>query len=171
MSGPCARTSLVVLLLVGACSEKKSAPQAGVQASPNASILPAPLASAAELSTALPPSASGREGIPADSAGRLIVREPEPPPPEPIPIARALPEDSISQKDGVGYSIEGAFRWYDVPAPPSAPEVSAAAIKDAAQKTDLTLAIDLANLGRMRLTFVAASFPLPAHTEVRARSS
>lgn len=154
-----------------ACSEKKSSPKAGAQASPNASILPAPLASAGELGPAPPPGSAPREGIPADSAGRLIVREPEPPPPESIAIARALPEDTITAKDGVGYTIEGAFHWVDVAGPPSVPEASAAAIKEAQQKTDLAVTVDLGNLGRMRFAFVAPSFPLPAHSELRARSS
>jgi hypothetical protein len=159
-----------LLLLSIACSEKKSAPSTGVQASPNASILPAPLASTGELAVT-PASSSVREGIPADSAGRLIVREPEAPPPEVIPIARALPEDTITQRDGVGYTVEGAFHWSDVPTPPSTPEVSASAIKEAAQKTDFTITADLANIGRMRFTFAGAAFPLPSHTELRARTS
>jgi hypothetical protein len=112
-----------------------------------------------------------REGIPADSAGRLIVREPEPPPPEAIAIARPLPEDTISAKDGVGYTVEGAFHWADVPAPTSAPEVSAAAIKEAQQKTDFNVTVDVGNVGRMRFTFVGVSFPLPPHVELRSRTS
>jgi hypothetical protein len=154
-----------------ACSEKKSSPKAGAQASPNASILPAPLASAAELGAPAPAGSALREGIPADSAGRLIVREPEPPPPETIAIAHKLAEDTISAKDGVGYSLEGAFHWTDVPAPPAVPEVAPNAVKEAQQKTDLTVTVDVGNVGRMRFTFVAPSFPLPSHTELRARTS
>lgn len=154
-----------------ACNEKKSSPKAGAQPSPNASILPAPLASAGELGPSAPVGSAAREGIPADSAGRLIVREPEPPPPEAIPVARALPEDTLTAKDGVGYTIEGAFHWADVPTATSGPEVSTAAIKDAQQKTDFDVTVDLGNAGRMRFAFVGASFPLPSHTELRARTS
>lgn len=166
------RVLITVALLCGACSEKRAAPAGNVQASPNANILPAPLASAGEFGPATPAAGSSvREGIPADSAGRLILRDPEPPPPETIPIARPLPDDPISQKDGVGYSIDGIFRWTDLPGPPSAPEVSAPALKEALQKTEFDVVIDLANVGRMRFAFSSASFPLPAHTELRARTS
>jgi hypothetical protein len=155
-----------------ACNEKSSSPKAGgAQPSPNASILPAPLASAGELGPSAPVGSAPREGIPADSAGRLIVREPEPPPPEPIAIARALPEDTVTAKDGVGYTVEGAFHWTDVPGPSSAPEVATSAIKDAQQKTDFLVTVDLGNVGRMRFAFVGSSFPLPEHTELRARTS
>jgi hypothetical protein len=154
-----------------ACNEKTSSPKSGGQPSPNASILPAPLASVGELGPSTPAGSAPREGIPADSAGRLIVREPEPPPPEAIPVARALSVDTVTAKDGVGYTIEGAFHWADIPTPASGPEVSAAAIKEAQQKTDFDVTVDLGNVGRMRFGFVGASFPLPAHTELRARTS
>lgn len=163
---------VAALALFVACSEKRAAPAGSAQASPNASILPAPLASAGELGPSAPPAISSvREGIPADSAARLIVRDPEPPPPEPIPTVRALPDDTISQKDGVGFSIEGVFRWADVPSPPSSPEVVGSALKEALQKTEFAVSIDLANVGRMRFAFSSASFPLPAHTELRSRTS
>lgn len=166
-----ARLGVLLACLAAGCQERKPSPAAGVQASPNASILPAPLAPAAELGAPSPTGSSLREGIPADSAGRLIVREPEPPPPEVIGITRALPEDPVTQRDGVGYLLEGAFHWADVPAPPSAPEVVPSAIKEAQQKTDLAVTVDLGNVGRMRFTFASAAFPLPAHTELRARTS
>jgi hypothetical protein len=161
--------TLVLAVAAGACNEKKPSPNATAQPSPNASLLPAPLASAPE-----PPGAVTHQpmiGIPADSAGRLIVREPEPPPPEPVPSDRALPNDNLTVKDSAGYTIEGAFHWADLPPPLSVPELSAAAVREAAAQTELNVTVDLASTGRMRLAFDSATFPLPANAELRAHSA
>ena len=73
------------LLSIGCPSHSKKAAQKDTpnEPSPNASILPAPLASGTEL-VPRPHASSpegGRVGIPADSAGRLIVPEAGVPPP------------------------------------------------------------------------------------------
>jgi hypothetical protein len=154
---------LAACLIVLACSERRSTPKATTEPSPNASILPAPLASAAELATP-----TGQPGVPAvDSSGRIAAGDPEPPP-EPAPADRPLPEDLLGARDSTGYTIEAAFRWADVP-PPS-PEASGA-LRDAVQRLELKLVIDLVSAGRMRFSFESAGFPLPLHTELRARAS
>ena len=161
---------LVATLLLGlACEGKKGTTGTGAQPSPNASILPAPLASAGELSGDKhggPPT-----GIPADSAGRLLVRDPEPPPPEAPAVDRPLPADSLTVRDATGYSLTGVFQWGDLPQPAAVPELVPAAIKDALHKTELTVDIDLAVSGRLRISIESAAFPLPAHAEIRARTS
>ncbi len=161
----------IVATTLLSCSDRKPTPNATSQPSPNAAILPAPLSSASDLATATPAHSAGMIGIAADSAGRLIIREPEPPPPEPASPERALPADALTSKDGAGYTLEGAFRWADLPAPAQAPEVVAAALRDAASKTELKIAVDLGSIGRMRLSFESPAFPLPAHAEIRAHTS
>lgn len=139
------------------------------QPSPNASILPAPLSSAAE--PAAPPKAdAGRVGIPADSAGRLIVPEAGPPEPTPYRGDEALPRDTITAKDGTGVTLEAAFKWLDVPGPNSVPELSNEALKKAREKAALKVTVDLAPVGRMRFTFASATFPVPKDAELRAQT-
>jgi hypothetical protein len=150
------------------CSEKRATPLATTQPSPNASILPAPFASAGELGA---PRGTTPVGIPADSAGRLIVREPEPPPPEPLPVNRALSMDTLTAKDVSGYTLEGAFHFADLPPAPTHPEVVPGAIHDALSKVELSVSVDLAIAGRMRLSLDSVAFPLPTHTELRSRTS
>jgi hypothetical protein len=156
-----------------ACSEKRTTSGTATRPSPNASILPAPLASAGDLAgaSAVHAATSAAIGIPADSAGHLLPRDPEPPPPEALPVNREIPGDSLTVRDGTGYSLEGAFHWADIPAAIAAPEVASNAIREASQKTELSVAIDLAPAGRMRFSLESVAFPLPTHTELRARSS
>ena len=92
-------------------------------------------------------------------------------PPEAVPVNHSIPGDSLTAKDGVGYSLEGAFHWADLPGPFVGPEVAPSAIRDALQKTDLSVAIDVAPVGRLRFSLESAAFPLPTHTELRARTS
>lgn len=163
--------AVALVALAPACDPKGGAaqtiPDAG--ASPNASIQPAPLASEAPDVTATSPSDGGRGGIPADSAGRLLP-DAAPPPPEALSPEQALPVEAPGSKDLAGVSIDVAFRWRDVPAPPKAPEVAADGIKAAQKLTALTWRVDLADTGRMRVVFTSRALPLPERTEIRARS-
>jgi hypothetical protein len=165
--------AVIALALLLGCSEKRTPAGTTTGPSPNASILPAPLASTSDLAGVSSPHAASSTtiGIPADSAGHLMVREPEPPPPEALPVNHSIPSDSLTAKDGTGYSLEAAFRWSDLPAPFVGAEVAPAAIREALQKTDLSVAIDLAPIGRLRFSLESAVFPLPTHTELRARTS
>ena len=75
-----------------------------------------------------------------------------------------------SQRDAVGVTIEGNFRFRELPAPPRGQEVSAEGLREAQRITALTFRADLSESGRMRLELVGAAFPLPPHTEIRARA-
>lgn len=162
-----------LLSLAVACSEKKKSETTKTEASPNAGLLPAPLASAGELTGVVGghPAEAVTEGIPADSAGRLIFHDPDPPPPEPAAVDRPMPDDALSARDGIGFTLEGTWQWSDVPAPASVPELAPQAIRQALQNTELRVTVDLGSTGRMRLSFDSPAFPLPTHTELRARSS
>lgn len=162
---------LLCLPLVSGCPAQGSGggQEGQNQPSPNASILPAPLLSAAEPSS-LPKLDAGRGGIPADSAGRLIVPEAGPPEPTPLRDEEALPRDTLTAKDGTGVTLEAHFKWLDVPGPNAVPELSTDALKKAKEKTALKVTVDLAPAGRMRFTFASVAFPLPMGTELRAQS-
>ncbi len=139
--------------------------------SPNASILPAPLASGAELiqkARALGLD-GGRVGIPADSAGRLILPDAGPPPPRAFRGDDPLSRDTLTQRDGIGVTLQASWKWSDLPAPASVPELDKDGEKRATEKTALTVTIDLALAGRMRLAFTSVAFPLPENSEIRAR--
>ncbi len=159
------------LLALSGCD---ASPPAGGLASttPNASIQPAPLA------TEPPDLVDG--GAADDGGGRSALVDPAShreadagpaPPPETMPPSTPLPAEAVPfQKDAAGVTIDAAFRWRDVPGPPRAPEVSADGLREAQKLTALTLKIDLTEAGRMRMELTGAAFPLPAHTELRARS-
>jgi hypothetical protein len=143
------------------CEQRKSeapgVPSAS-EPSPNASVLPAPLAAgpskpgARDAGHALPDSSS-------DAAA------PEPP--------RALREDDVLSPESElraapGLLLEARFRWLDPP-PPRSPEGNNDALAKARDKTAFELSIELSSLGRMRLSFGSRAFPFPSGTELRAR--
>lgn len=145
-------------------------PASDAGASPNASILPAPLANEPpDLDAGRQPDATFG-GIPADSAGRLILPDAAAPPPEPLRPDVAMPVESPGSKDLAGVSLEATWRWRDVPVPPKAPEVAVDAIREAARLTALTWKIDVTESGRMRAEFTSLALPLPKGSELRARA-
>lgn len=156
-------------LLVGCPAQRTNGTQENQnQPSPNASILPAPLASQSEPGEA-PKSDAGRGGIPADSAGRLLIPDAGPPDPIPFRDDQALPRDTIAAKDGTGVTLDASFKWLDLPPPNATPELSNDALKKARERTALKVIVDLAPIGRMRFQLAAMSFPLPKGTELRAQ--
>ncbi len=162
---------LTALLATGCPAHEKEAPHNDpLEPSPNASIMPAPLASGAELSPRTRTADGGHGGIPADSAGRLIITEAGPPTPKTLRPDDVLPRDTLTQRDGVGVTLDAAWRWADVPAPSPAPEVDKDALKSAREKTPLAVTVDLSVAGRMRFEFASAAFPVPPHVALRARS-
>jgi hypothetical protein len=158
----------IAAFALAGCDAAPLATAADAGASPNASILPAPLA------TEPPDLFDG--GAPTDDGARPPPTEtPSRPAPESlragVPLAAdATPFQKDGQKDGSGVTVDAAFRWRDVPAPPRAPEVSLDAHREALKQTALSLKIDLTELGRMRAELTGSAFLLPAHTELRARS-
>ncbi len=161
-------------LAVGAlaCENRASPKKETGEPSPNASILPAPLAASSELiappGSATPPK-PGRVGIPADSAGRLIIPDAGTPPPTALAAEEALARDTITTKDGIGATLEGRWSWSDIPSPPADAKVNTDGIDKAREKTRLDAVVDLGAIGRMRFEFSSIAYPLPKFTEVRSR--
>ncbi|MEZ4223045.1 MAG: hypothetical protein R3B13_19030 [Polyangiaceae bacterium] len=148
-----------------ACKEKTAGPPKDDQPSPNASILPAPIASVDNRGQK--PDA-GRGGIPADSAGRLIMPEAAPPEPTYLIENKALEADPTTLREGAGVTLEAIFRWHDLPTPLAGPEVAEPGLQKARELTRLAVRIDLAPIGRMRFAFASPAFPVPQNAELRA---
>jgi hypothetical protein len=171
------RLALALVLALAGC-EPTVAPPAGTSdagASPNANIVPAPLATEAPdlADSGAPADDGGAWPGPGDSAGRPDRGAPLPPapPPESMRPATPLPaEGSPFQKDTPGVTLDAMLRWRDVPGPPKAPEVSADGLREAQKLTALSLKIDLTEGGRMRAELLGRAFPFPPRTELRARS-
>jgi hypothetical protein len=154
--------ALMIASLAG-CSERRATPNATTQPSPNASILPAPLASTAEM-----PGVTEQTSPASSESARALAGDPEPPP-EPAPADRPLSADAVGARDTGGYTLEGSFRWPDSPPIATGPDVPPN-LKDVATNLQLKVTVDLAPSGRMRLTIDSIAFPLPVHSELRARS-
>jgi hypothetical protein len=162
------RAALLLLALCAAgCPQKKAGGGDGdePQASPNASILPAPIASTVGPKKKVD---AGRGGIPADSAGRLILPDAGPPRVTALVESEPLPQDTLAAKDGTGITLEARFKWFDVPPPASVPEVAADPINKAKQAMEPKVTVDLAPAGRMRFTFGTPVFPVPQNAELRS---
>lgn len=155
-----------VVVALFSCTETKTAPvPAGQHASPNASLLPAPLAAPSELAPdphPVPPDAA-----PSDSAGRPLT---PPAPPVNLAVDKVLSQDGLGPKDASGYSLTAEFRFGDVPGPANVPEVATTAVREKSAEGALKVTIDLAASGRLRLAFEAAGFSVPPHSELRARA-
>jgi hypothetical protein len=159
-SGGYRAISGVALALLG-CEQQRADPPSipsASEPSPNASVLPAPLAVG-------PTKTNPRDaGYPApESSADAAVPEP----PRPIREDEALAIES-ELRAAPGVSLEARFRWLDVTAP-RMPESGVDAIAKARDKTAFEVAIDLSSLGRLRLSFAARAYPFPPSTELRAR--
>lgn len=155
------RFALALLFLFG-CELRKGeevlAVASASEPSPNASVLPAPLAAAptkqSTKDVAHPPP------DPSSDAGA-----PEPP--------RPLRDDDVMPPEGElraapGVSLEGRLRWLDA-SPPRSPEGNNEVLGRARDKTAFEVRIDASSLGRLRFALASRAFPFPAGTELRAR--
>ncbi len=159
------------LALVAACDSTSGGAGAGTfdaGASPNASIYPAPLVTEAPDLDAAAPDASA-QGLVADPSGRLLVPDASALPPEPLQPDTDLAAEPLGTKDLAGVTLEGSWRWRDVPQAPRAPEVAVEGVKEAQKLTVLAFKVDLSDSGRMRLEHASRALPLPARSEIRAR--
>jgi hypothetical protein len=146
---------------LGGCEQRRVEPPLAASASepsPNASVLPAPLAVG-------PVKAGPRDaGHPSLDASSDV---PTPEPPRPLRDDEGLPVES-ELRLAPGVLLAARFRWLDAGAPRS-PEGSAEALAKARDKTALELTIELSPLGRLRFALGSRAFPFPSGTELRGR--
>lgn len=151
-------------MALSACEQKKPeglAVASASEPSPNASVLPAPLAAG-------PTKAAPRDsGHAAPETSSSLVAVPEPP--RQIREDEALaPETELRAAPGV--TLEARLRWLEAP-PPRSPEGNTDALGRARDKTAFELAIDASSLGRLRVVLASRAFPFPVGTELRARDN
>lgn len=143
------------------CESRRPEPAPAASAnepSPNASVLPAPLAPGA--TKAAPRDVAHPTPDPSSSVG-------VPEPPRPIREDDALPPES-ELRAAPGLSLEARLRWLD-PLPARSPEGNADALARARDKTGFELSIDLSSLGRMRIGFASRGLPFQPGADLRAR--
>jgi hypothetical protein len=162
----------VLSLWLASCNEKPPEPAlaSSSEPSPNASILPAPLASGLEGKNQLLHDAGEKE-VGVRDAGKLASNAGEVVPLKDPVFAR---EDRAFSRDGElldlsGLSLSARFRWPDVPLPSRLPDANVEAIQRARNNATFDLTIDLSPSGRMRFAFASERFLVPVNTELRAR--
>ncbi len=147
----------------GGCDTRPGPPAAGPsEPSPNASILPAPLATGPDIDRVASADAGPLDaGVDAEAAT----------PPAPVREDTALGADNDELHDFSGVTLHARLRWPDVPLPPRLPEANADFLDRARNAASFELDVTAAAAGRLRVALVGPRFVLPAGSELRARSS
>ena len=165
-----ARSAFALAGLCGAaCEDRKptTGRDAGLtEPSPNASILPAPLASGMEVPGS---SKAGTDDPDHRDAGRVIGDAgADAAPPEP----RALREDQSlageTPHESSGLTLTARLRWLEAGPPPRVPETNSDGLQRAREAAGFDVVIDLAG-NRMRFAFASRAFSVPPSTELHAR--
>ena len=156
-----------LVALVGACDDHKpsSGKDAGLtEPSPNASILPAPLANEVPGGA----KANGEDREQRDAGHALLDAGPDAPLPEPHALRedRALPGETPHEDNG--FNLSARFRWLDAGTAPRVPEQNPDGVQRARDAGGFDVVIDLAG-GRMRFAFASRASTLPAGSELHAR--
>jgi hypothetical protein len=144
------------------CDTHPGPPAAGPsEPSPNASILPAPLATGPDIERATAADGGpGDAGLDAEAA----------PPPAPAREDTPLDADDEELRDPSGVKLHARFRWPDVPVPPRLPETNADVLERARSASSFDVDVTAAAAGRLRVV-LGSRFVLPAGSELRARSA
>jgi hypothetical protein len=156
----CVAAATVLFGLTG-CDAHGSPPNPGpVEPSPNASILPAPLATGPDTQKAAGEAPASDAGVDAEAAPPASAREDQP-----------LTADDEELHDLGGVTLHARFRWPDLALPPRLPETNSEALDRARSAATFELDANLAAAGRLRVVFATPRFVLPAGSELRARSA
>ncbi len=141
-----------LLFLIAGCKGQGSSDPPTASASPQASAMPAPLASApSQNPTTTSTTFSGDAGPPP-----IPMRADQPAPPDSVPTTREI----------AGYTIVAALRT-DAPPSPRQPDANAQAIESAKKKNEPHLTIDL-GASHARMIF-GRGLPVAEGAELRAR--
>lgn len=139
--------------------EQRTAPERApdtTEPSPNASILPAPLASDIER-----PSVVRDTALPEGSAAASVT-------PRTLHDGVQLPEDAPA-RETAGLRLGARFSWLDLPPFPRLPEANAEAIERLRRELAFDLVLEASPSGRLRVVLDSDTFVLPRGTELRAR--
>jgi hypothetical protein len=163
------RRSLAALLLIVGCEKTPADSLENATPSPNASILPAPLSSLGQPAAETPTSTQLRAaaGQTSEGAGKLAAGDAAVV--QPMRGDQPPGGDALTQRELQGVTLEGEWRYFDPGAPPKAPEVNLPGIEAARKLTAPHLTIELASVGRMRVTFASRALPLVQGAEIRSR--
>lgn len=155
-------TALLALAAsLAACNDPPPAPPEphATEPSPNASILPAPLASDVETRRGAQARVAAGDldaGLPVASASPRVLRE-----------DIQLPSDP--QRPETGVRLTARFSWLDLPPFPRLPETNADAEHRLRESLAFLMTLELSPQGRLRGVFDSDVFALPRGTELRAR--
>lgn len=153
--------ALVPVVVLGLACEARPVPaDAGPsEPSPNASILPAPLATGPD------PTRVALDAGPTDAG-----LDAEATPPTPAREDEAWPADTDELHDAAGVTLRARFRWPDIALPGRLPEANFDALERARAASTFDVEVALAAAGRLRLTLTASRFVLANGSEFRART-
>jgi hypothetical protein len=140
--------SFACLSFTPGCDKSQNDSAENPAPSPNASILPAPLAPTAQA-------------IPEPVRMPTVA--------VPFRLDQPLEPDSITGRDLPGVTLEGEWHYTDLPGPPKAVEVNLPGIENARKLTALRWIINLSSTGRLRVLFQSRGFPLGSGAELRSR--
>ena len=172
--GRALKRALLVSVTLGAllaCEDRKREAGHGTgttEPSPNATILPAPLASGIEGVNGSKPSgdeADHRDAGHASPDAGTVAPE-APPEPRSVREDQALPGETPHETSGL--SLNARLRWVETAGPPRLPEQNLEGGQRARDASEFEIAIDLAG-GRMRWAFASPAFTLPTGSELHAR--
>jgi hypothetical protein len=148
-------------LALSACAEKPQPQPQPNEPSPNASILPAPLASAIEPPPKVSPVDAGKQPEGGFDGGSFFA-------PEAVRDDRPLRSDVLPREPS-SLRLFVELRWLDLPAFPRLPETNAEAVQRQRDAPGFMLMIELSLAGRLRAVFDSEAFVFPKGTELRAR--
>jgi hypothetical protein len=154
------RLTAALVLALAACNDPP-APRTEAQStepSPNASILPAPLASDVETRRASPARSASLSG----DAGPVLSA-----PPKALREDALLPVDPLRPEPGV--RLQARFSWLDLPPFPRLPETNAEASHRLRESLSFQLTLELSPQGRLRSVIGSDAFVLPRGSELRSR--
>jgi len=154
-----ARALVLGAVITGCDARTAPAVDAGPnEPSPNASILPAPLAPAPELAGEAPDA-----GTPSDAGTDADAGEPQA-----LREDIGLPADEAEFRGPSGLSLRARFRFADIPPAPRPPEANQEVLDRARANAGFEVGIDLGS-GRLRLRLASDRFLLAEGAELRAR--
>lgn len=164
--------ALLGWLMCACANAGNSEPAPEQRRSPNANVMPTPLAERSERLPRPEPTAGGALGGAASSEqGRATPNVPELPP---TPLSALQPPEAdrdllVKAKDSQWLVLQALWRW-PAPSPDGLePEADLAVIEEANRALSPQIKIELHPSGRMRWQWLSKGFPLPQDSTLLAR--